>query len=75
MASKKSPHPEREQSEQSKDAQRQSSSLGVLSLDAVRVQVGAGRGEPFRRADMVPLAVMHDRVQPARFERPPVKHR
>ena len=26
-----------------------------------------GRGEPLRRADVVPLAIMHDRVQAARL--------
>src|ERR1700730_2648286 len=36
-----------------------------LSLNPVRGEAGAGRGETFRAADMIPLAVMHDRVQPA----------
>jgi hypothetical protein len=34
----------------------------TLPLDAVRGEAGAGRGEAFRAADMIPLAVMHDRV-------------
>src|SRR5437879_13004228 len=37
----------------------------ISSLDPMRRKAGAGRGEAFRAADMIPLAVMHDRVQPA----------
>src|SRR5438105_476850 len=37
----------------------------LLPLDPMRGEAGAGRGEAFRAADMIPLAVMHDRVQPA----------
>src|SRR5206468_12478019 len=35
------------------------------SLDAVRVEAGPGRVQPGRGADVVPLAVMHDRAQAA----------
>src|SRR5205085_7496121 len=38
-----------------------------LPLGAVRGEPGAGGSEPFRSADAKPLAVMHDRVEPARL--------
>src|SRR5204863_6523836 len=51
------------------------SSWLISPLDAMRGKADAGRGKAFRRADMVPLAVMHDRVQPAGLQRPSVKTR
>ncbi len=39
----------------------------ALALDAVRGEALAGRRQPCRRADVIPLAVMHDRAQAARL--------
>ncbi len=37
-----------------------------LAFDAVRGEALTGRGEAFGSADMVPLAIVHDRAQAAR---------
>src|SRR5437763_14491340 len=67
MACKADPHPEREPGflgEQSKGARRRASPSISLPLDTVRGEAGAGRGGALGRPDMIPLAVMHDRVAP-----------
>jgi len=45
----------------------------VSTLDAMGGEAGAGRGETLRRPDVVPFAVMHDRVQAAGLQRPPIE--
>jgi hypothetical protein len=41
-------------------------SIAELAFDAVRGEALTGRGEAFGSADMVPLAIVHDRAQAAR---------